>query len=207
MKPLSSEEVLTVLFLMLGPFKIIGPFARITRGTDLRFARRLAILAIVYSLFALLIAGFLGERLLARYGIPVSVLALSAGIVLFLVALPPILQEFKPPVPSEREGPTPTLGLALTPLAFPTIVTPYGIAAVIVFEALGRNAEDQLRIGLIVLAIMLVNLVAMLLAQRILRSLGVFLEILAAVLAIIQVALSLQVILTSFLDAWHLMTG
>ena len=173
MQPLSTEEVLTVLFLMLGPFKIIGPFARLTEGADRAFVRRLAFRAILYSVVALLLAAFLGERLMRRYGIPLPVLALAAGLVLFLVALPRILQEFKPPPPRRAgEAPAPTLALALTPLAFPTIVTPYGIAAVIVFQSLGQNLGEELTIGLMVSAIMLVNLVAMLLAQRILQAMG-----------------------------------
>jgi hypothetical protein len=35
MRSFSAGEVLTFLFLMLGPFKIIGPFARMTRGAVL----------------------------------------------------------------------------------------------------------------------------------------------------------------------------
>jgi hypothetical protein len=40
--PFSLGKVFTFLFLTLGPFKIIGPFAAMTRGRDGAFKRRLA---------------------------------------------------------------------------------------------------------------------------------------------------------------------
>ncbi len=38
----------------------------------------------------------------------------------------------------------PTLNIALSPLAFPIIVTPYGIAAIIVFLALSPDLSSKL---------------------------------------------------------------
>ena len=77
---------------------------------------------------------------------------------------------------------------------FPTIVTPYGIAALVVFLALSRDLQAQLTIGAIALGIMLLNLIVMLLTRRILPILGLVLAILGAVLGIIQVALGLLII-------------
>ena len=53
-------QVFTLLFLMLGPFKIIGPFLKITQGADDRLARRIALWAATFAALALLVAGFLG---------------------------------------------------------------------------------------------------------------------------------------------------
>ena len=88
----------------------------------------------------------------------------------------------------------PNLRLALSPLPFPTIVTPYGIAAVIICMTL---TPDLLTRGAIVgalLGLMLLNLVAMLFARPILEYLGMPLQIVGIVLGIIQVALGLQVL-------------
>jgi multiple antibiotic resistance protein len=92
--------------------------------------------------------------------------------------------------------------MAITPIAFPTIVTPYGIATLIIFVALSRDWQGRMVIGAILLGIMLLNLAAMLLARHLLRFLGVFLQILGAVLGIIQVALGLQIILNSLRRLW-----
>lgn len=197
-KYIPLAQVFTFLFLMLGPFKIIGPFSKATKGADPLLTRKIALTAILFSSIALLVAGFLGEKILSSYGIPVPVLALSAGIILFLVALQNMLLQFKPSA-SHSEAPagsppTPTLNVAMTPLAFPTIVTPYGIAAVVVFIALSPDLESRLSIGAIVLVLMLLNLIVMLLTRRIGQVLGALLAILGAVLGVIQVALGLQII-------------
>jgi multiple antibiotic resistance protein len=81
--------------------------------------------------------------------------------------------------------------------AFPTIVTPYGIASLVVFLALSPDGSKRLAIGAIVLAILLINLISMLITHYVFRFLGIFLQILAAVLGIIQVALGLQIIYNS----------
>ena len=188
--------VLTFLFLMLGPFKIIGPFINITRGADAALTRQIALRATLFSSIALLVAAFTGEYILTKYGIPLPILALAAGIILFLVALQSTLQQFAPPT-SHSEAVTataPTLKQALTPIAFPTIVTPYGIAATVVFLAFSPDLQSRLTIGAVVLFIMLLNLIVMLNARRIGPVLNITLAILGAVIGVIQVALGLQII-------------
>jgi multiple antibiotic resistance protein len=191
-------QIFTFLFLMLGPFKIIAPFSRITKGADAAFTRQIAVRATLFASLALLLAAVLGESFLSSYGIPVPILALSGGIILFLVALQTVLEQFAPPT-SHSEAATgpaakPSLSMAMTPLAFPTIVTPYGIAALVVFLALSPDLQTRLTIGAIVLAIMLLNLIVMLLTSHIRPLLGAALAILGAVLGVIQVALGLQII-------------
>ena len=82
-----AGQIFTFLFLMLGPFKIIGPFSKLTRGADPALTRQIALWAALFSSLALLVAAFLGEIFLEKYGIPIPILALSAGLILFLVAL------------------------------------------------------------------------------------------------------------------------
>ena len=192
-------QIFTFLFLMLGPIKLIGPFATITRNADPALTRQIACRAALFASAALLIASFLGEGMLRSYGIPLPVLALSGGIILFLTALVPVMQQFLPLTPHDdlEAAPPPPLKVAMSPLAFPTIVTPYGIAALVVFLAVSPNLAGRLTVGAILLAIMGLNLVAMIAAKRILPVLGIALPIIGAVLAVIQVALGLQIIQNS----------
>jgi len=201
LKRFPTAQIFTFLFLMLGPIKIIGPFARITRDADAALANRIALRAILFSSLALLLAAFLGESFLDNFNIPLPVLVLSAGIILFLVALLNIIQQFMPPAAHSEEPAgrvhAPDLSMALTPLAFPTIVTPYGIAALVVFLALSPDLKSRLTVGAILLAIMLLNLVVMLMTRHMLPVLNVLLPILGAVLGVVQVALGLQIIISS----------
>jgi multiple antibiotic resistance protein len=192
---LPPAQIFTLLFLMLGPFKIIGPFAQLTKGADNRLAQRIAWLSIAFASAALLVAALLGRSILDSYRIPVPVMALAGGLILFLVALKNLLQQFEAQADQgQPDAPVPNLKVALVPLAFPTIVTPYGIAALVVLMALSPGAEGRWMIGGIVIAIMLANLAIMMLARRILPVMGIALPILGAVLGVVQVALGLQII-------------
>jgi multiple antibiotic resistance protein len=190
-------QVFAMLFLMLGPFKIIGPFFKVTRGADAVLTRQIAVWATIFSALALLIAGFLGENIVSSYGIPLPVLALSGGIILFLVALKSVLAQFEAAEP-ETDGvsipPPAAMKVAMAPLAFPTIVTPYGIAAVVVLVAFSQTLEGRLTIGAVVVSIMVLNLIVMLVARRLQTVLAIVLPIFSAVLGVVQVALGLQII-------------
>lgn len=191
----SISEMFTFLFLMLGPIKILGPFVQLTRKGDEAFARRLAIRAFLYSCAALLFAAFIGERSMRKYHISVPVLAIAAGIILFLVALQTVMQQFDTSGAAGRHEYEPSMRLAVSPLAFPTIVTPYGVAAVIVLMTLTPDFVTRGEIFAALLGLMLLNLVAMLFAKQVLKYAGMPMQLLGTVLGIIQVALGLQIIL------------
>ena len=194
---LTSSQIFTFLFLMLGPFKILGPYAAITRHTDGKLARQIAIRAILFASTALLVAAFVGEKVITNFGIQLPILALAAGIILFLVALLNILEKFSPDPPQEVNTEPPTLKVAMSPLAFPIIVTPYGIAAVIIFLALSPDLNSRLTVGAIILGIMIINLILMLINRYIFKYLAVILPILGAILGVVQVALGLKIIYNS----------
>lgn len=190
----NNIQIFALLFLMLGPFKVIGPFASITKNATPAFARKLAIRATLFSSIALLLAAVLGENILKRYGMPIPILALTGGLILFLVALLNVIRQFSPHNAIEEPTITPTLQMAMNPLAFPTIVTPYGIAALIVFVGISPDMPSKLNVVGVMLGIMALNLVAMLISRHIFRPLALVLALLGTILAVIQVALGLMII-------------
>jgi multiple antibiotic resistance protein len=188
-------EMFTFFFLMLGPVKLIGPFAQITRKADSVLTRKIAVRAFAFSSISLLLAVILGENSLRKYNIRVPVLAIAAGIILFLVALRTVMEQFDPDAHNEPPRQyEPNLQHAFFPLAFPTIVTPYGLAAVIVCMSLTPEYLDRAEIGAVLAALMVVNLLAMLFAKPLLRYLQMPLMLFGVVLGVIQVALGLSII-------------
>ncbi|MGI6856991.1 MarC family protein [Mesorhizobium sp. 1B3] len=194
-----SRKIFFMLFLMLGPIKILVPFVNLTRGSDVEFRRRLASRSILFSAAALALAVVLGRTMLENFDISLPVLAMTGGIVLFLVALQTVLQQSTGSIDRSTQDDQPIeLRHALTPLAFPVIVTPYGIAAVIVFATLAAGQyQAELTVGGIVLMILALDWIAMLFAGAILKWVGTALQIFAVVLGVTQIALGLQVILHS----------
>ncbi len=195
---IENSQIFLLLFLMLGPFKVLGPFVKITKNADPVLSRKIALRAILFSIVSLVLAALLGENIMKNYGIPVPILALSAGIILFLVALLNIIQQFNPSEPHADNDKIPSLSVAMNPLAFPVIVTPYGIAAVIVFVSLSPDLNGKLTVLAMVAGIMVLNLIVMLLAKSIFKPITVMiLSILGAILGVIQVALGAKIIYNS----------
>jgi multiple antibiotic resistance protein len=197
----SLGQMFTFFFLMLGPIKILGPFAQITRKADAALTRRIAIRAFLYSCAALVLAVVIGEEFLRKFNIRVPVLAIAAGIILFLVALRAVLEQFDMDPDATPKQYEPDMRYAASPLAFPTIVTPYGVATVIVCMALTPDYLDKVGIYSVLLGLMVVNLVAMLFARPILKYLQMPLMLFGTVLGIIQVALGLSITLRGLQNA------
>lgn len=199
---LTPGRTFIYLFLTLGPLKIIGPFLAMTRGQDAAFKRTVAFEGSVISAIALAVCGAAGAIVLRNWNISLGALMLTAGVILFLVALRPLLEEYKshPPAPDVMPSgpPAAAMNLALSPLAFPTIVTPYGIAVLILMVTLAEGDVDRISSILGIAAVLMVmNFVVMLLADHLLKaplarlSLGIF----GAVMGVFQVALGVQAII------------
>ena len=200
--PFSLGKVFTFLFLTLGPFNVLTPFAAMTRGRDAAFKRRLALAAFIIATFAVLIAATEGARTLQAWGISFGALQVTAGLVLFLVALQPILKQYERRVAradTSASATTPTSSvssLAFSPLAFPTIVTPYGIAVVIMLLTLRPLDAGGLKILGVAVFVLALDLVAMLLADWIMKVpfIGTALGILGSVMGVLQIALGVQAV-------------
>jgi len=192
------QKVFAMLFLMLGPFKVLVPFVDLTSKLDRRSQVRMATVGVGMASLMLIFAGVLGRTILENFDISVPVLALTAGLILFLMALRTVL----PSVPAANApvdlNTSYRRSAAINPLAFPIIVTPYGLAAVIVFVALTQNDAGSLTVlTAIIAATLAVDWIAMIYAQAILARFGTALQIIAIVLGVVQTALGLQIILRS----------
>ena len=197
---LSLGEAFTFLFVALGPLNVIGPFATFTRGRDAAFKRGLAFRAFLVAAIALLFAATLGAKALQAWGISVGALLLAAGAMLFLVALQPVLAGYSPrggqvqaipavPAPSEPE-------LAFSPLAFPTIITPYGLALLILLFTLYPFGSGGLGILAIASFVLALDLLAMLCTDLLARIplIKPGLDILGCVMGVLLVALGVQAV-------------
>jgi multiple antibiotic resistance protein len=184
---------LAFFFLMLGPIKVLGPFVTMTEHVDNSFRTRLAIRATIFSCLALVVAALIGERSLEDYGVSLDVLALTGGLVLAVVACQTILEQFQPNQTIEAD-PLP-LDVAVVRLAFPIVITPYGIAAVIIFTAIAPDTWTKITVMAMALGVLLLDLIAMLFARPLLKWLGAPLLIMGVVLAIIQLAIGVQIVL------------
>jgi multiple antibiotic resistance protein len=195
---LGPAEIFTIFFITIGPLKIFGPFVQRTHGLDDAIVRQIAVRAFLMAAISATAGGFLGAALLANWRVSIGAMVIAGGIVFFLVGLRQLLEQYEPPhapdpnMPALPASPT----AAALKLLFPIVLTPFGIAAVIVLLALSTDGgRTEIIVGMVVF-VMLLNLVAMLFARRILvGATVVILQILGAVLGILQAGLAVQIIL------------
>ena len=187
--------VFTLLFVTLGPLKIVGPFVQLTREADDATMKRIAVRAFVLAVIAVVVGGFLGQVLLENWGISVSALLLAGGIIFLLVGLSLVLEQYQPVHPAPPPLPAAPMAAAMR-ITFPTVVTPYGIAALIVLLANSHDAARTASILAILIGVMVLNLLAMLYARRLMGGVtAMVLQVLGAVLGVLQVALAVEMIL------------
>lgn len=193
---LGPAEIFTIFFVTLGPLKMLGPFAKRTHGIDDATVRRIALLAFVIATAAVVIGAFVGRSLLIDWNVSIAAMTIAAGIIFFLVALKQLLEQYAP----EQEAaaaPLPASPFAAAmKLVFPVVLTPYGIAAAIVLLAASHQTQRSEMIIALLAGVMVLNLLAMLFARRILVGpVMLVLQILGAVLGVLQVALSVQFVI------------
>lgn len=201
----SVGEAFTFIFVALGPLNVIGPFATATQGRNRAVKRGVAFRALLLAAIALVVAATVGAKTLHAWGISVGALLLAAGLILFLVALQPILAGYAPRtqlaptaatvVPDRTEA-----ELALSPVAFPTIVTPYGLALLILLLTLYPLRSERLSIAVIASVVLALDLVAMLCTDVLMKIpfIKIGLDILGCVMGILLISLGLQAMSDGF---------
>ncbi|MEM1170956.1 MAG: MarC family protein [Cyanobacteria bacterium P01_H01_bin.35] len=193
------SSVFTIFFLTIGPLKIVPTFVSLTANADDTLRKKMAFRGFWISTLVVILTALFGIGLLDKYGIPISALLMAAGIVLFLVALRMVMAQYGSAAPPPSPPENPSLDLVVTPLIFPTILTPYGVAIVMLIMSILKKVvgNEVLVLGLLVL-VMVFNLLNMLYARQILKVLKPsILKVLGLVLGIIQLSLAISWIFTA----------
>jgi multiple antibiotic resistance protein len=198
--PLTWDQILTILFVVFNPLNVVGRFATLTRDTQQAFRSQLAWRATLFAAIGVVVACVMGQGTLASWGIRQAILLLAGGIIWFLIALLAVMRPYFPAFERATPVDQPSLALALTPLAFPTIVSPYGVATLIVLMATMRTLGEAGLLLALVGVTLLLNWIAMIFARPILRLLATPLQLISWVLGVLQVALALNLIYIALLS-------
>jgi multiple antibiotic resistance protein len=190
---ISLENIITILFLTIGPLKVIPPFAKLTANADAKLKNRLAFRSFWISSVTIVAVAFIGQGMIANYRVSVSALLTAGGLVIAIAAMRSIMAQYGKNQTSIPQPEKPSLSMAISPLSFPTILPPYGIATVLLIMIVGKRVDtDVLLILAIVVGFMVLNLICMLSAHWILRVLKPeILHVLGIVLSVIQLGIGI----------------
>lgn len=188
-------EIFTFFFIMLGPLKLLGPFAQEAKALPDAEVHKIALQAFLLSAIALIVCGYIGKSLLINWNIPVPVLALTSGLIFFYIAFMMIVKPKKEERPTNPQQPRPTgLGAALS-----LIVTPYGAATLIGLLAIAEgDMKRELVIFAALIGVLLFDFLAMFFIHRIMNKVVMLImQLLGVVLGVLQAALALNMIYAS----------
>jgi multiple antibiotic resistance protein len=86
-------------------------------------------------------------------------------------------------------------------MAVPMIITPYGLAAVIILLAASHSMERTIAVTLVLVAVMVLHLLAMLFAGPILRTIGPLpFKLFGTIIGSLTVGLSIQMIIAALIE-------
>jgi multiple antibiotic resistance protein len=196
---LGLGAIFTLFFVTLGPFKLLGPFAQQTQGLSSATLRGIAVRAFVVGLAAVIVGGYLGTTLAAKWNVSTAAIEIAAGLILLLVAARLVMAPYEPP---PVLPPLPPSRMAATlRLTFPLVVTPYGVAGLIAVLDLATDGKTVATVYALLVVVMLLNLLAMLFVREIMRGpVLLVLQVLGAVLGVLQFALAIQIIIRGLRD-------
>lgn len=188
--------IFTIFFLTLGPIKIVSAFNKLTHSMPLEFKRKVAIRGIFVATAVCLYVALLGQGIVKSYQLSIEGLGIAAGVILLLSALKVIFPSPQPPNASQAQ-PT-AMQLAISPVASPIIVTPVGIAAILIFVLAAPSFPGmEFEIAKSLAILLVLDFLVMYFIDNIAKIswLMLALQVLGSVLIVIQVALAIEIVL------------
>jgi multiple antibiotic resistance protein len=190
--------IFTIFFMLLGPVKIIPPFAGLTRGADVRFKRDVAIRGAVIASVLCAFVALAGGTLLGKYRVSLDAVRIAGGLVLLIAALQVMFRKAQSSSPSS--GKPTAIQLAASPVAVPMIVPHAGVATILICMMLAPEFPGMTQAVAICLATMMVlDFLVMYFIDRVMKTPGlmIVLAVLGSVLVFVQAALAINMILTA----------
>lgn len=194
---ITSAFIFTIFMMTLGPIKTVPAFFAMTQDMAPAAMRALALKGTIVATAVSFLIALVMTGVAASWGVSSNDLRLAGGILLFAAAYEMIRQfgrpALSPPpvVPSKQS--------AVTPLAIPVMITPWGAVAILFFADLAYGNSKMLAVVLGMLAlVMALNLVGMLLARPIIACVGMIsFQVLGWIFAVLQAGFAVDAIVTS----------
>ncbi len=187
----------TTFFATIGPLDIVAIFAGLTVTTPPTLRRTMAVRGVSISTVILLFFALVGEFLLSSLGISLAALKVAGGILLLLIAIDMVFARSSGGVSTtdaEEEEAASKKDISVFPLATPLIAGPGTMGAVILLTAnTGGDILAQLMVVLALLAVLLITLSLLLLANQVQKLFGITgMHVISRVFGVLLSALAVQ---------------
>ena len=196
-------------FAVIGPIDSAVLVASLTPNMTRAERRAVSIKAVSIATIIILLFALVGEPILRRLGVSLAALQTAGGIILFMIALDMTLSRRGPSLLTLKESTEAEskaeahAELAVFPLATPLLAGPGAMTGAIVLAA-GTKGDPALLAAVVlgILAVMMLTLALLLVAQEVHRVIGVTArKVIVRVLGVLLAALAVQLIFNGVSDA------
>jgi multiple antibiotic resistance protein len=197
-----------VFFVVVEPISLIPLFSGLTAGAASAYKRRMALKAVVIAGVILLLFALGGGKFLSLMGISLEAFRIFGGLLLFLLALEMVFARESGTRTSSEEAAESRrrADISVFPLAFPFIAGPGALATILLwFNPVHLPGQSGLFGGLFlaVLLVLAIALVVMLLAEPLMRVMGVTgANVAGRILGVVLGALAVQFVLDGLRQAF-----
>ncbi|HUA89145.1 MAG TPA: MarC family protein [Steroidobacteraceae bacterium] len=201
-------KFLVVFFVVVEPVSLIPLFSGLTQGATSQYKRRMALKSVIVAALILVLFACGGAAFLDLMGISLQAFRIFGGMLLFLLSLEMVFARESGTRTSSSEAAESKrrADISVFPLAFPFIAGPGALATILLwFGPLHAGRDAALFAGYLVatLAVLAISLVLMLLAEPLMRIIGVTGANVASRLAgVILGALAVQFVLDGLRQAF-----
>ena len=190
-----------LLFVTMGPIKVLIVFAEMTSEIDSTTRRKIAIKAVGIAAVVGVIFILFGQFLMELFKFSLEALSIAGGIILFVFAIRMVLSESPGHghgAPSQEE----INRMASYPLAMPLMASPMGIVYLTIASATAQALDERMvGITIVFLVIMAINLGSLLLVDKISNFISLqALQVSERVLGILLAALAIETIINAIRD-------
>jgi len=179
-------DIMVLLFITVGPSKAAAMNLSATAGADPALKRTIAIRTVTTAAIICSVFAVAGNELLGFFLVSLPALLIAGGLILFVFALNLVLGEDHEPERGARPK-APSLSLAAYPLAVPMMASPQGLVAIVTISSVEPGFANKLILLVLVLVQMAINLVFLLLADRIFKKVSA--DVLKVVMRIFRLLL------------------
>jgi small neutral amino acid transporter SnatA (MarC family) len=195
--PGTIPEIALVMFIGMGPVKVLALYLGATRHVDAALGRRVAFRAVATATIVTLGLLLVGSLLMRLLHFSSGSLIIAGGIVLLAYGIQTVLDTVPGTVADVPPSEATLMRMAVTPMGLPLILNPAGIAAATIFSAEATNLGDLGVLGAIVLLVAVLDVVVLVVARpigpRLPTEATVVLE---KLLGILLAAVAVELILT-----------
>ena len=201
-------KFLVVFFVVVEPVSLIPLFTGLTTGATSAYKRRMALRAVSVAAAILVLFALGGASFLKLMGISLEAFRIFGGLLLFLLALEMVFARESGTRTSSNEAAESRrrADISVFPLAFPFIAGPGALATILLWFGPVRLSEQPALFAAYLAAVLLVLVIAlllMLLADPLMRVIGVTgANVASRLLGVILGALAVQFVLDGLRQAF-----